>query len=71
MRISNDYLHFREFFAHRLILSASSQYFKAMFNSGMEECKSGKVDLPDVTSLSMDLILNAIYRQVRLSTFVS
>ena len=37
-----------------------------MFSSGMEECKSGKVELPDVTSLTMDLILNAIYRQVLL-----
>lgn len=46
---------------HRLILSAVSPYFRAMFNSGMIESHNGKVELPDVTKDVFEIIRTFIY----------
>ncbi len=54
----------RELRAHRLGLAAASQYFERMFNSGLEESKSGVVELADVSADTMELILRAVYTQV-------
>ncbi|XP_062843640.1 kelch-like protein 40a [Trichomycterus rosablanca] len=50
-----------EFPCHRLVLAASSPYFKAMFLSDMEESKKREVVLKDVEPGIMGLILKYIY----------
>ncbi|XP_072524679.1 kelch-like protein 40a [Salminus brasiliensis] len=51
----------REFPCHRLVLAASSPYFKAMFLSDMEESKKREVVLQDVEPSIMGMILRYIY----------
>ncbi|EDO41576.1 predicted protein [Nematostella vectensis] len=50
-----------EFLAHRNILSASSDYFFAMFNGNMKESSQDVVTITGVTPDSMRSILNFIY----------
>lgn len=51
----------RSFPCHRLILSAVSPYFRAMFSSGMIEQQNGRVELPDVTKDVFEIIRTFIY----------
>ena len=50
-----------EFPAHRLVLSASSDYFFKMFTIDMQEKHNKKVVIKSVTSNAMSEILNSIY----------
>ncbi|KAL7842834.1 hypothetical protein SRHO_G00245230 [Serrasalmus rhombeus] len=51
----------QEFPCHRLVLAASSPYFKAMFLSDLEESKKREVVLKDVDPGIMGMILRYIY----------
>ena len=50
-----------EFYAHRNILSASSDYFFAMFNGNMKERDAREVTISGVDKDSMKTIMNFIY----------
>lgn len=50
-----------EFYAHRNILSASSDYFFAMFNGNMKERHAREITISGVDKESMRTILNFIY----------
>lgn len=51
----------QDFPCHKLVLAASSPYFKAMFLSDMEESKKREVVLKDVEPRIMGMILRYIY----------
>lgn len=51
----------QEFPCHRLVLAASSPYFKAMFLSDLEESKKREIVLKDVEPGIMGMILKYIY----------
>ncbi|XP_051984842.1 kelch-like protein 40a [Xyrauchen texanus] len=51
----------REFPCHRLVLAASSPYFKAMFLSDLEESKKREIFLKDIEPGVMGMILRYIY----------
>nr|XP_057922302.1 kelch-like protein 40a [Doryrhamphus excisus] len=51
----------REFPCHRLVLAASSPFFKAMFLSDLEESKKRVIDLKDVEPGTMGMILRYLY----------
>ncbi|XP_063308860.1 kelch-like protein 40 [Pelobates fuscus] len=51
----------KEFPCHRLVLSACSPYFRAMFLSDLEESKKKEIELEDVDPEVMGKILNYIY----------
>ncbi|CAH8472864.1 unnamed protein product [Schistosoma haematobium] len=58
----------REFLAHRVVLAASSDYFDAMFSSGMAESAQLEVELKSITPEIMDTLLDYVYTgQVRVS----
>ena len=52
-----------EFPAHRLVLSASSEYFLKMFTLEMKEKNSKKIPIKSVTPTAMSEILKSIYTQ--------
>ena len=51
----------QEFPCHRLVLAASSPYFKAMFLSNLEESKKRVIELKDVEPGVMGLVLRYLY----------
>lgn len=51
----------KEFPCHRLVLAASSPYFKAMFLSDLEESKKREIVLKDIEPGIMGMILRYIY----------
>ncbi|CAC5375909.1 KLHL24_35 [Mytilus coruscus] len=51
----------KSFPCHRLILSAVSPHFRAMFNSGMVESQNGRLELPDITKEVFEIIRTFIY----------
>lgn len=51
----------KEFPAHKLILSATSNYFRTMFSSGCTEGTNTRIELPSVTAKEMEIILQFIY----------
>lgn len=51
----------KEFPCHRLVLAASSPYFKAMFLSNLEESKKREIVLKDVDPLVMGMVLRYLY----------
>ncbi|CAH8450976.1 unnamed protein product [Schistosoma turkestanicum] len=58
----------KEFLAHRVVLAASSDYFDAMFSSGMAESAQLEVELKSITPEIMDALLDYVYTgQVRVS----
>nr|VZI35006.1 unnamed protein product [Spirometra erinaceieuropaei] len=58
----------REFPAHRVVLAASSDYFDAMFSSGMAESAQLEVELKSVSPDVMEALLDFMYTgQVRVS----
>ncbi|PFX17735.1 Kelch-like protein 12 [Stylophora pistillata] len=53
----------KEFYAHRVILSASSDYFCAMFTGDMEESHKSVVELHGLDSDTMEFILDFVYTE--------
>ncbi|KAM4728124.1 kelch-like protein 40a [Anableps anableps] len=51
----------KEFPCHRLVLAASSPFFKAMFLSELEESKKREIVLKDVDPIVMEMILRYLY----------
>ncbi|XP_059164327.1 kelch repeat and BTB domain-containing protein 12-like [Physella acuta] len=51
-----------EFQCHRFLLSASSKFFRALFQSGMRENQDRKVELKQMTSETFGLVLDCIYK---------
>ncbi|CAG8503374.1 14142_t:CDS:2 [Acaulospora colombiana] len=51
----------RDFHVHRNVLSARSDYFKALFDSHMTESRENSVTLTDISLNSLEIILKFIY----------
>ena len=51
----------KEFYCHRALLCANSQYFRAMFSGTMSERHQNKVALYDVSEAAMEHIINFFY----------
>ena len=51
----------RKFQAHRLVLSAASDYFAAMFTSGLAEAKQEEVLLPQIDPDCLEILLQYCY----------
>ncbi|XP_041860116.1 kelch repeat and BTB domain-containing protein 12-like [Melanotaenia boesemani] len=47
---------------HKVVLSAFSPYFQAMFTCGLRETRGGEVALRDTPAQSLELLLNYMYR---------
>uniref|UniRef100_A0A667ZFB6 Kelch repeat and BTB domain containing 12 n=1 Tax=Myripristis murdjan TaxID=586833 RepID=A0A667ZFB6_9TELE len=47
---------------HRVVLSAFSPYFQAMFTCGLKETRGGEVALRDTPAKSLELLLGYMYR---------
>uniref|UniRef100_A0A4W6F664 Kelch repeat and BTB domain containing 12 n=1 Tax=Lates calcarifer TaxID=8187 RepID=A0A4W6F664_LATCA len=47
---------------HKVVLSAFSPYFQAMFTCGLKETRGGEVPLRDTPSQSLELLLDYMYR---------
>lgn len=47
---------------HKVVLSAFSPYFQAMFTCGLKETRGGEVPLRDTPAQSLDLLLGFMYR---------
>lgn len=56
IRISNY-----EYTAHKVVLSACSDYFRAMFNKNMLESQNNMVTLYDISAIGFKLLLNYMY----------
>lgn len=54
----------KEFKAHKMILSARSKVFSAMFTHDMKERKEGKVNIEDINASDMHNLLIYIYSGV-------
>ncbi|XP_067096326.1 LOW QUALITY PROTEIN: kelch repeat and BTB domain-containing protein 12-like [Osmerus mordax] len=50
------------FSCHRVVLSAFSPYFQAMFTCGLRETREGEVPLRDTSAQSLELLLGYMYR---------
>uniref|UniRef100_A0A3Q3FV98 Kelch repeat and BTB domain containing 12 n=1 Tax=Labrus bergylta TaxID=56723 RepID=A0A3Q3FV98_9LABR len=50
------------FHCHKVVLSAFSPYFQAMFTCGLKETRGGEVPLRDTPAQSLDLLLDYMYR---------
>lgn len=51
-----------EFPCHKFILSGQSEVFKAMFASSWSEAKTNKVELTGVQNMTVDALLNYMYK---------
>jgi hypothetical protein len=49
------------FSVHRVILSASSLYFEAMFSNDLVEKKTNFVEIKDISAKTFELLINYIY----------
>uniref|UniRef100_A0A672YGD9 Kelch repeat and BTB domain containing 12 n=1 Tax=Sphaeramia orbicularis TaxID=375764 RepID=A0A672YGD9_9TELE len=47
---------------HKVVLSAFSPYFQAMFTCGLKETRGGEVPLRDTPAQSLDLLLDYMYK---------
>ncbi|XP_044068214.1 kelch repeat and BTB domain-containing protein 12-like isoform X3 [Siniperca chuatsi] len=50
------------FSCHKVVLSAFSPYFQAMFTCGLKETRGGEVPLRDTPAQSLELLLDYMYR---------
>lgn len=50
------------FYCHRIVLSAVSKFFDAMYSSGMRESKEDRVCLKDISPSVFKLILSYVYK---------
>ncbi|XP_078110110.1 kelch repeat and BTB domain-containing protein 12-like [Sander vitreus] len=50
------------FACHKVVLSAFSPYFQAMFTCGLKETQGGEVPLKDTPAESLELLLDYMYR---------
>ncbi|CAN9515548.1 unnamed protein product [Ophioblennius macclurei] len=50
------------FHCHKVVLSAFSPYFQAMFTCGLKETRGGEVPLRDTPAQSLELLLDYMYR---------
>ncbi|XP_045911518.1 kelch repeat and BTB domain-containing protein 12-like [Micropterus dolomieu] len=50
------------FSCHKVVLSAFSPYFQAMFTCGLKETRGGEVPLRDTPAQSLEMLLNYMYR---------
>ncbi|XP_057685997.1 kelch repeat and BTB domain-containing protein 12-like [Corythoichthys intestinalis] len=50
------------FACHKVVLSAFSPYFQAMFTCGLKETRGGEVTLRDTPAQSLELLLGYMYR---------
>lgn len=57
----------KSFRCHKVVLSSVSDYFKAMFNSGMKETEQNKAVLDDVSPESFEKILKILYTDRRMN----
>ncbi|GAV08674.1 LOW QUALITY PROTEIN: hypothetical protein RvY_18333 [Ramazzottius varieornatus] len=46
---------------HRSVLKANSPVFQAMFEADMMESKEGRCEMPDITTQTLDLLINFMY----------
>ncbi|CAG2064957.1 unnamed protein product [Timema podura] len=51
----------RKIFAHRVILSACSPYFRAMFTGELAESRQTEVTIRDIDEVAMDLLIDFCY----------
>ena len=51
----------KTFHAHKNILAARSEVFKAMLESGMEEVQSGVINVTDITGTAFGILLRYMY----------
>ena len=51
----------KSFRCHKVVLAAMSDYFKAMFNSGMKETETNKAVLDDVSPDSFKIVMQILY----------
>jgi len=51
----------KSIYAHKIILSARSNYFKAMFNSGMCESESSKITITDFKYSTIESLIKFLY----------
>lgn len=58
----------KSFRCHKVVLSSVSDYFKAMFNSGMKETDQSKVVIDDVNPESFETILKILYADRSINT---
>mmetsp|Transcript_15702 Transcript_15702/g.28199 ORF Transcript_15702/g.28199 Transcript_15702/m.28199 type:complete len:414 (+) Transcript_15702:161-1402(+) len=59
----------KEFSAHKAILAATSDVFAAMFNHRMKESLDGTVEIKELDSKVLDMLLKYIYTEKLPSTF--
>ena len=51
----------KSFRCHKVVLASVSDYFKALFRSGMKEVMDGKVKLEDVSSGALKVLIDILY----------
>lgn len=56
LEVENELFH-----VHKVVLSSSSPYFKAMFTGGLKECEMSRVKLQGVSPTSMARIIGFMY----------
>lgn len=59
----------RKIFAHRVILSACSPYFRAMFTGELAESRQTEVTIRDIDELAMDLLIGKIAAKIHQNLF--
>ena len=46
---------------HKAVLNASSPVFERMFQSNLEECRTGRCVIPDISTATLDILLYFMY----------
>ncbi|KAK6349105.1 hypothetical protein TWF730_009864 [Orbilia blumenaviensis] len=52
----------KEFKVHEFVLASQSDFFKALFRSKLKESKERRINLPDIASDTLVVVLNWLYR---------